>query len=237
MLELFSVENLIALVTLTSLEVILGIDNIVVITIIVSKLPAEKRDSVRRIGLIGAMVSRIALLFFISAIMALTKPLFEMFGAVITGKSLVLIFGGLFLIGKATIEIQNNMELKEETKRIRASSSVLMAILQIIVIDIIFSIDSVITAVGMVKHIPVMIVAIILSVLIMLVSAKPIGEFIEEHPTFKILALSFLVLIGSVLVLDGVGTHIDKGYIYFAMGYSAVISAINLRISKRLGKS
>lgn len=237
MLELLTVENLIALVTLTSLEVILGIDNIVVITIIVSKLPAEKRDSVRRIGLIGAMVSRIALLFFISAIMALTKPLFEMFGAVITGKSLVLIFGGLFLIGKATIEIQNNMELKEETKKIRASSSVLMAILQIIVIDIIFSIDSVITAVGMVQHIPVMIVAIVLSVLIMLISAKPIGEFIEEHPTFKILALSFLVLIGSVLVLDGVGTHIDKGYIYFAMGYSAIISAINLRISKRLGKS
>jgi predicted tellurium resistance membrane protein TerC len=237
MTELLTLESLIALVTLTSLEVILGIDNIVVITIIVSRLPLESRDRVRKIGLIGAMVSRIALLFFISHIMALTTPLFEMFGVVITGKSLVLIFGGLFLIGKATVEIQHSMELKEETKKIRATKSILGAIAQIIVIDIVFSIDSVITAVGMVQHIPIMVMAVVLSVLIMLVSAKPIGEFIEEHPTFKILALSFLVLIGSILVLDGVGTHIDKGYIYFAMGYSAAVSAINLRISKRLGKN
>ena len=237
MIELFTIKNLIALVTLTSLEIILGIDNIVVLTIIVSRLPVEKRDIVRRIGLIGAMATRIALLFCISFIMSLTHPLFQMLGVVITGKSLVLIFGGLFLIGKATIEIQHSMELKEEIKEIRAVNSIVAAVIQIILIDIVFSIDSVITAVGMVAHIPIMVLAVVLSVMIMLISAKPIGEFIEEHPTFKILALSFLVLIGSVLVLDGIGTHIDKGYIYFAMGYSAIVSAINLKLSKRAGKN
>lgn len=229
---LITLENLLALLSLTSLEVILGFDNIVVLTLLVGKLEKSRRDFARKLGMLCAMVMRIGLLFSISLIMKLSDPLFTLIGHEVTERDLVFLLGGLFLIGKATLEIHENTEspgegIKEETKNVKGLTAV---ILQIVLIDLVFSLDSVITAVGMSSHLGVMVLSVILSVILMMYFAKAVGDFIDRHPTFKILALSFLVLVGVMLFAEGLGKHIEKGYIYFAMGFSLSVEFINLKI-------
>lgn len=238
-MELFTFENLAALVALTSLEIVLGFDNIVILTVLVSKLKAEEQDRARTLGLSLAMLMRILLLFSISWVMLLTKPLFAVAGQEFSGKSLVLLLGGLFLIGKATFEIHDSTEGPHEAvvSDKRQSKKFWAVILQILLLDIVFSIDSVITAVGMANHLPVMVLAIVTSVGLMFFFAKPVGNFIEAHPTFKILALSFLVLVGVMLVAEGFGKHIEKGYIYFAISFSLVVEFINLRMKRNVKTS
>lgn len=235
--DIFSPANLIALLTLTSLEIVLGIDNIVFIAILCAKLKPEQQDKARFIGLLLAMLMRIALLLSLTWIMKLTTPLFSVIGQEISGRDIILIVGGLFLIGKATLEIHHKIEDKngEQIANVKHASfrNVLM---QIIALDIIFSLDSVITAVGMAQELWVMIVAVIISVVVMLVFAKSISTFIETHPTLKMLALSFLILIGVVLFADGLGKHIDKGYIYFAMAFSLAVETLNIKINARAHK-
>jgi len=233
-MELLTLENLAALVALTGLEIVLGFDNIVILTVLVSKLKPEQQDKARKVGLSLAMIMRILLLFSISWVMLLTKPLFGIGSFEFSGKSLVLLIGGLFLIGKATFEIHENtegheMKLPSDARR---SKKFWPVITQILLLDLVFSIDSVITAVGMASHLPVMVLAIVSSVGLMFFFAKPVGEFIEEHPTFKILALSFLVLVGVMLVSEGFGKHIEKGYVYFAISFSLIVEFINLRMKK-----
>jgi predicted tellurium resistance membrane protein TerC len=234
-MELFTFENLAALVALTSLEIVLGFDNIVILTVLVSKLKPEEQDKARTIGLSLAMLMRILLLFSISWVMLLTKPIFAVAGVEFSGKSLVLLIGGLFLIGKATVEIHDSTEGGHE-KEIKASrlKKFWPVITQILLLDLVFSIDSVITAVGMSNHLPVMVLAIVSSVGLMFFFAKPVGDFIEKHPTFKILALSFLVLVGVMLVAEGFGKHVEKGYIYFAITFSLAVEFINLRMKKNV---
>ncbi len=232
MTEILTIENAIALFTLTSLEVILGFDNIVVLTLLVSKLEKQRQNVARKIGMLCAMLMRIALLFSISWIMKLNNSLFSLLGHDVTARDLVFLLGGLFLIGKATFEIHESTEghgegIKKEVKNIHGFTAV---IFQIVLIDLVFSIDSVITAVGMSSQIEVMVLAVMISACLMMYSAKLIGEFIEKHPTFKILALSFLVLVGVMLFAEGMGRHIEKGYIYFAMGFSLSVEFINLKI-------
>ncbi|HZM00785.1 MAG TPA: TerC family protein [Planctomycetota bacterium] len=234
MAELFTVENLVALLTLTALEIVLGIDNVVFISILSGKLPPEQRDRARRIGLGGAMLMRIGLLLTLSWIMKLTAPLFSPFGHTISGRDLILLLGGLFLIGKATFEIHERVEGHGvagagHAKRV----SLRMIVFQIMLLDVVFSLDSVITAVGMARSLAVMVAAVIIAVGVMLVFARPVGDFVEHHPTVKILALSFLLLIGVMLVADGLGQHIPKGYIYFAMAFSLLVEMLNLRMHKR----
>jgi predicted tellurium resistance membrane protein TerC len=234
--ELLTVENLIALLTLSSLEIVLGIDNIVFIAILTGKLPGERQAQARNIGLILAMFMRIGLLFGISWIMGLTKPLFGMFDHEITGKDLIMLVGGLFLLGKATFEIHEKLEGHEVPfegqKKPRASFA--SVIVQILIIDAVFSLDSVITAVGMAKEITVMIAAVIIAIGVMLAFAGPISGFVEKHPTIKMLALSFLILIGVMLMVEGLGTHVNKGYIYFAMAFSLCVELLNMRY-RRVG--
>lgn len=232
-------EDIAALLALTSLEIILGFDNIVILTVLVGKLPHEQRDRARKIGIFLAMVARIGLLLSINAIMLLTKPLFTLMETEISGRSLVLILGGLFLMGKATSEIHENTEgdHHDEEGLPKRSKSFPVVVAQIVMIDIVFSLDSVITAVGMAQHLPIMITAIVVSVVIMFFFAKKIGGFIEEHPTFKILALSFLVLVGVLLVAEGLGKHIEKGYIYFAMTFSLAVEFFNLRMNTKEKRS
>jgi len=230
---LFSIDSLIALLTLTSLEVILGIDNIIVISIITGRLPEAQRPLARNLGLGLAMLMRIMLLLFIGWIMTLTVPLITMMGKGFSGKDLILLIGGLFLIGKATYEIHHKMEGPEahgQGTGAVAAASFGKAIATILAVDLVFSLDSVITAVGMVKHIPIMIAAVMLSVGFMFIFAGPISHFIERHPTIKILALSFLLLIGVLLTAEGMGVHMDKKFIYFAMGFSLIVELINLRV-------
>ena len=233
-MELFTLENLAGLLALTGLEIVLGFDNIVILTVLVSKLKAEEQDSARKLGLSLAMLMRILLLFSISWVMLLTKPLFSVFGQEFSGKSLVLLLGGLFLIGKATFEIHDSTEGGHEktVSDKKQSKSLWGVIAQILLLDIVFSIDSVITAVGMSNHLPVMVLAIVSSVSLMFFFAKPVGTFIEAHPTFKILALSFLVLVGVMLVAEGFGRHVEKGYIYFAISFSLIVEFINLRMKR-----
>ena len=231
MSELLTLENALALLSLTSLEIVLGIDNIVVIAIIVGRLKPEVQKKARQIGLLMAMLMRIGLLLTLSWIMLLTDPLFSVLGHEFSGKDLILIIGGLFLIGKATYEIHHKIEgpgLEETSSKKVASFS--MAIAQIAVLDIVFSLDSVITAVGMANHISIMITAIVISIIVMLIFVETISDFIDKHPTIKVLALSFLILIGLMLVVEGVGKHFDKGYIYFAMAFSLFIEMINMRV-------
>lgn len=228
-MEILTLENFLALLSLTSLEIILGFDNIVVLTLIISKLEKSKQNSARKIGMSLAMCMRILLLFSISWLMMLTKPIFNLMSHDFSGRDLVLLSGGLFLIAKTTSEIHESVETKKE-KRIKHKTKYFSVILQIVLVDIIFSLDSVITAVGVSNHLGVMIIAIVTSVVIMARFAKFIGEFIEEHPTFKILALSFLVLVGVMLFAEGIGHHIDKGYIYFAMSFSLIVEFINLKL-------
>jgi predicted tellurium resistance membrane protein TerC len=230
--ELFTSENLIALLTLSSLEIVLGIDNIVFISILVAKLPAERQASARRIGLLLAMGMRIALLLAISWVMGLTEPLFTI-AAIdhsFTGRDLILLFGGLFLVAKATWEIHDKLEGGEHAHKAPRVASFGAILVQIMLLDIVFSLDSVITAVGMAKDVRIMIAAVVIAIVVMLVFAGRISDFIERHPTMKMLALSFLLLIGVVLIADGFGQHVSKGYIYFAMAFSLFVEVLNMRI-------
>jgi predicted tellurium resistance membrane protein TerC len=234
MAELFTSENLIALFTLSALEIVLGIDNIVFISILVSKLPQHQQASARRLGLLLAMGMRIALLLAISWVMGLTKPLFTVLDHGFTGRDLILLFGGLFLVAKATWEIHDKLEGAAHTAAGGQPRAVSYGaiLIQIVLLDIVFSLDSVITAVGMAKVIEVMIAAVVIAVLVMMAAAGRISTFIERHPTMKMLALSFLLLIGVVLIADGFGQHVSKGYIYFAMAFSLFVEVLNLRIRK-----
>ncbi len=226
-------EGLLALVTLTFLEIVLGVDNVIFISILSGKLPAADQPRARRVGLLGAMLMRIALLFSIAWVVRLTAPLVSIAGWDISGRDFILIGGGLFLLAKATLEIHERLEGEEHHQEGRAAVSFGAVIAQIMALDIVFSLDSVITAVGMADDVSIMIAAVILSVAIMMVSAGPVSEFVSRHPTIKVLALSFLLLIGVSLVADGLGLHIPKGYIYFAMGFSVFVEMINLRVRKR----
>jgi predicted tellurium resistance membrane protein TerC len=231
-----SAETLIALATLTFLEIVLGVDNIIFISILSGRLPQEKQASARRLGLLLAMGTRVLLLFSLSWVVRLTAPLFTLWLHEISGRDLILIIGGLFLLFKATHEIHSRLEGVDEHGSARQAVSYASVLVQIALLDIVFSLDSVITAVGMVDEVSVMIVAVVISVLIMMAAAEPISTFVHRHPTIKILALSFLLLIGFSLVLEGFDYHIPKGYIYFAMGFSVFVEMINLRIQvKRPG--
>ena len=227
-------EGWIALLTLTVLEIVLGIDNIIFISILAGKLPAAQRERARRIGLSLAMLIRIGLLLSISWVMGLTRPLFELFSHPFTGRDLILALGGLFLIGKSTLEIHDKLEGDEgHHGAAKAAATFGSVITQILLLDIVFSLDSVITAVGMAEDVAVMIAAVVIAVGVMLFSASAVSSFVERHPTVKMLALSFLLLIGVSLTAEGVGTHIPKGYIYFAMAFSVFVEMINLRIRSR----
>ena len=224
----------IALATLTALEIVLGIDNIIFISILVGRLPAERRDTARRLGLALAMGTRILLLLSLAWIMRLTTPLFTL-GKDISGRDLILIGGGLFLLWKSVHEIHASLEGADEERSGASGKAAFGAVLvQIAVIDIVFSLDSVITAVGLADDVMVMVIAIVLSVAVMMFAARPIGEFVDRHPTIKMLALAFLVLVGVTLVAEGIGTHVPKGYIYFAMAFSVVVEMINIRLRKRI---
>lgn len=223
-------EIWIALATLTFLEIVLGVDNIIFISILSGKLPGHQQLRARRLGLLGAMVTRVLLLFSLAWIVRLTRPLFTALGHDVTGRDLILIGGGLFLLAKSTIEIHERLEGEEGHGSRRVVASFLTVIIQIMLLDIVFSLDSVITAVGMVDELWVMIAAVIISVAIMMAAAEPISAFVHKHPTVKMLALSFLLLIGMSLLLEGFGQHIPKGYIYFAMGFSVFVEMINLRL-------
>lgn len=230
---LASPEAWIALGTLTALEIVLGIDNIIFISILVGRLPENQRAFARRMGLGLAMITRLALLFSISWVMGLTEPWVKLLSYEISGRDVILIGGGLFLVAKATHEIHNNLEGIEEPGRLIVVTSLGMALLQIAVLDIVFSLDSVITAVGLVDQVSLMAIAIILAVIVMLMAAKTIGDFVDEHPTIKILALSFLILVGVTLMVEGFGVHVPKGYIYFAMAFSVTVEMLNLRMRKK----
>ena len=225
-----SAEGWIALLTLTVLEVVLGIDNIIFISILAGKLPKTDRERARVVGLSLAMFIRIALLLSITWVMGLTAPMFAMFAREISGRDLILLAGGLFLIGKSTHEIHTSLEGEEERETGRARASFTGTIIQILLLDIVFSLDSVITAVGMAEAVSIMILAVVIAVAVMLVASKPIAAFVEHHPTIKMLALSFLLLIGVSLMGEGFDQHIPKGYIYFAMGFSIFVEMINLRV-------
>jgi predicted tellurium resistance membrane protein TerC len=237
MSHLFTADALIGLATLSVLEIVLGIDNIIFISILASALPKAEQPRARRLGLAGAFVSRMLLLFSITWIMRLVTPLFEVMGRGVSGKDLILIIGGLFLIAKATTEIHEKLEDKtdehEAQKQKAAGRSVMAVVAQITVIDIVFSLDSVITAVGMSPHVEIMVAANVIALAIMLAAATPISEFVERHPTVKMLALSFLVLIGTNLVAEGTGFHIPKGYTYFAMAFSVLTEMLNLKLRKK----
>ncbi|MEP7341810.1 MAG: TerC family protein [Acidobacteriota bacterium] len=222
----------VALLTLTSLEIVLGIDNIIFISILAGKLPGAEQKKARILGLLAAMVSRLLLLFSLTWIMRLTEPLFSVSSQEISGRDLILLIGGLFLIAKATHEIHNKLEGAEGEADAKVRSSFSSVILQIMVIDIVFSLDSVITAVGMVQDISIMVVAVVVSVGFMLFFSGAISDFVQRHPTVKMLALAFLILIGVTLVAEGFGQHISKGYIYFAMAFSVLVEMLNLRLRK-----
>lgn len=222
-----------ALVTLTAMEIVLGIDNIIFIAILSGRLPLAQQNAARQLGLAAAMVSRILLLLSLSWIMRLTAPLVKVGTWALTGRDLILLFGGIFLIWKATKEIHHRIEGAEESERSVKVESFRQVILQIMVLDIVFSLDSVITAVGMADQIPVMVIAVMLSVGVMMLAAKSISEFVENHPSIKMLALSFLLLIGVNLMAEAGGIHIPKGYTYFAMAFSLFVEVLNLRSSRK----
>jgi len=234
MLEgLWTLENLIALITLAGLEIVLGIDNIVFVVVVTNKLPEAARATARRMGIGLAMITRIALLLVISAIMGLTTPLFTIFEHIVSGRDIVLLTGGLFLLAKATHEIHDKLEEPGTTdSHIKKSYSYVSAMVQILLLDLVFSLDSVITAVGMAQHIGVMVAAIVIAVIVMLLFASPVSEFVSNHPTVQMLAFSFLLLVGIFLMAEGMHKHIDRGYIYFAMAFSLFVEFLNLRMKK-----
>jgi len=226
-------EGWAALLTLTVLEIVLGIDNIIFIAIVAGKLPAAKRETARRTGLFLAMFMRIALLLSIVWVMGLTRPLISPFGIDLSGRSLILAGGGLFLIFKATREIHESLEGESPHHAAPRHASFGGVITQILLLDLVFSLDSVITAVGMADHVTIMIAAIVIAVITMLLASRSIAAFVERHPTIKMLALAFLLLIGLSLIAEGFGQHVPKGYIYFAMGFSVFVEMINLRVRKK----
>lgn len=226
---LLSPEAWVALATLLALEIVLGIDNIIFITILVGRLPRQQRDLARTLGISFAMLSRLGLLFSLAWIIGLVEPLFSVAGQEISGRDLVLICGGLFLLIKATHEIHTSLEAAQETAAPKFGYGFMTTIVQITLLDIVFSLDSVITAVGLVQHLSVMVIAIVGAVIVMLFAAKPIGDFVDRHPTIKMLALSFLLLIGVTLVTEGFDVHVPKGYIYFAMAFSVLVELLNIR--------
>ena len=219
----------ISLLTLSALEIVLGLDNVIFISILAAKLPGGQQAKARTIGLTLALVTRILLLLTINWFMHLTEPLFELFGRGFSGRDLILLVGGLFLIAKGTREIHERLEGSAGTQKIGSSSSLPLIVIQIILIDIVFSLDSVITAVGMAQHLPVMIGAVTIAVVVMLFAAGVISNFVNRHPTIRMLALAFLILIGAVLAADGLGQHIDRGYVYFAMAFAVAVEMLNLR--------
>ena len=224
----------IGLLTLTALEIVLGIDNIIFISILSSRLAAPEQPRARQLGLMGAFGTRVLLLLSIAWVVKLTTPLFSVGSLPVSGRSLILIIGGLFLIAKATFEIHSKLEGDEHGGDVlRSKPKLLGVVIQIMIIDIVFSLDSVITAVGMVDHVSIMIGANVIALVIMLMAAAPISAFVDKHPTIKMLALSFLVLIGTNLVAEGLGQHIAKGYTYFAMGFSVVVEMLNIRMRSR----
>jgi predicted tellurium resistance membrane protein TerC len=227
-----------ALVTLSVLEIVLGIDNIIFISVLVGRLPEHQRRKARNFGLIAAMATRLALLFSIVWLIGLTKPWFRVFSNDISGRDLVLILGGLFLLAKSVLEVHHTLEGAENEHKGRMFSSFVIIIVQIAIIDIVFSLDSVFTAVGLARpdQVPIMATAIIISILVMMLLAGPISDFVEKHPTVKVLALAFLILVGFALVADGWGTHIPKGYLYTAMAFSVGVEMINLRLRKLLDR-
>jgi predicted tellurium resistance membrane protein TerC len=237
MIELLtSPEAWIALATLTALELVLGIDNIIFISILVDKLPPERRESTRRLGLFLAMFMRIGLLLMLSWLVGMTTPLFTVLGQPISGRDLILIVGGLFLLYKSTGEIHQLVEGEEGHASAAVKGTFTAVVLQIIVIDLVFSLDSIITAVGMVNEIPIMVSAVVLSVALMMLFAGPIGRFVSAHPTIKLLALAFLFVIGVALIADGLGREVPKGYIYFGMAFSVVVEMLNLRRSRKIAR-
>jgi len=231
-----SPEAWVALVTLTVLEIVLGVDNIVFISILAGKLPPEQQPLARRVGLGLAMLMRILLLLCIAWVVRLTEPLFGLWGFELSGRDLILLVGGLFLLGKATFEIHQKLEGVEHAAEAKVVPSLSGVLVQIVLLDAVFSLDSVITAVGMAKDVGVMITAVVLAVGFMMVFAGAIGRFVDRHPTVKMLALSFLLLIGMALVADGLHHHLPKGYIYFAMGFSVFVEMLNLRVRKLRGR-
>jgi predicted tellurium resistance membrane protein TerC len=234
-MEWFSDPNAwLGLLTLTALEIVLGIDNIIFISILASKLRAEEQPKARKLGLMGAFVTRVLLLLSIAWVVKLTTPLFTVFSLPISGRSLILIIGGLFLIAKATYEIHGKLEGEDDAGGGKhVGPSLTAVVVQIMIVDIVFSLDSVITAVGMVDQVSIMIGANVIALIIMLMAAGPISAFVDRHPTIKMLALSFLVLIGTNLVAEGLGQHIPKGYTYFAMGFSVLVEMLNLRMRQK----
>lgn len=230
-----SPEAWVALATLTALEIVLGIDNIIFLSILVGRLPEHQRALGRTMGLGFAMLTRLALLFSLTWVMSLTHPFMSPFGYDISGRDLILIGGGLFLLYKATVEIHQSVEGEDEEAELKTGSSkFFVVIMQIAILDIVFSLDSVITAVGLVSQLSLMAIAIVIAVGVMMFAAKSIGEFVENHPTVKILALSFLVVVGVTLVMQGFDVHVPKGYIYFAMAFSLGVEMINIRMRKKL---
>lgn len=233
MTGLFEVDALLALVTLTALEIVLGIDNIIFISILASRLPEHQQARARTVGLGAAMIMRVLLLLSLTWVMKLTAPLFAVLGHAVSGRDLILIGGGLFLLAKSTLEIHHKLEGEAEvTGKAKAAASFAGVIVQIMVLDLVFSLDSVITAIGMTHNVPVMVIAIVLAVGFMMVAAGAISRFVDKHPTVKILALSFLILVGVALIGEGLHFHIPKGYIYFAMAFSIAVEMVNLRIRK-----
>jgi predicted tellurium resistance membrane protein TerC len=230
---LLNPEIWVAFLTLLALEIVLGIDNIVFISILVDKLPEERQALARRLGLGMALVMRILLLLSLSWVIGLTAPLFAVFGQEISGRDVILILGGLFLLGKATYEIHENLEGEEGHSSARVKATFASVLIQIIIIDMVFSLDSVITAVGMVDQVSVMIAAVTVAILVMLFSAEAVAGIVTRHPTLKMLALSFLLLIGLALLLEGFDQHVPKGYIYFAMGFSVLVEFLNIRVRRR----
>ncbi len=223
----------IGLLTLTALELVLGIDNIIFIAVLAAKLPKGEQAKARRLGLIGALFTRIAFLLSITWIMGLTGNLFSLMGRAISGRDLILIVGGVFLIGKATNEIHAKLEGDEHVRAVKAKAVLLAVVAQIMVIDIVFSVDSVITAVGMVPQVSIMIAANVVALLVMLWASTPIAEFVERHPTIKVLALAFLVMIGGNLIVEGFGYQVPKGYTYFAMAFSVAVEFVNIKVRAR----
>ena len=230
---LFQVENIIALVTLVVLELVLGVDNVIFISILAGKLPVEQQNRARMTGIALAVLTRIALLFSLSWIIKLEDPLFTVFNIDISGRDLILLGGGLFLLWKATHEIHQKLEGVEGQASARVKAAFWSVIVQIMLLDIVFSLDSVITAVGMVDELLIMIIAVVIAAGVMIFVSGPLGEFVEHHPTIKMLALSFLLMIGFTLIVEGLHQHIPKGYVYFAMGFSVFVEILNLQVRKK----